>query len=229
MMLLTRRTMILALAIAGCNGGGESTTAAETAVADTGSTSTPAETGTPMTEDTGTPMTEDTGTPMTGDTTAGEETSTPMTGDTTDGEPTGTTGGCPEVGIVGEWLSEGENVAPLLVNFLMIESIQAIFDEVTFEVNSTNTEGATGQQLGTYTVELCPGSETKYHILLEQTSPSAITVEGIYEIDNCVDPAVMRYEVIQTQPDLGSAAPTCDDDFGTGDFGTDNIQVFIRQ
>jgi hypothetical protein len=24
-------------------------------------------------------------------------------------------------------------------------------------------------------------------------------------------------------------APTCDDDFGTGQFGADNIQIFIRQ
>lgn len=230
MMLLTRRTMILALAIAGCNGGGESTTAAETAVG-TGTTGTPEDTGTPMTEDTGTPVTGDTGTPMTSDTGESEDTATPMTGDTTEGavDTGSTTGGCADVSIVGEWLSEGQNVAPLLVDFLMIESIQAIFDELTFEVNSTNVEGATGQQLGTYTVELCPGSETKYHILLEQTSPGAITVEGIYEIDGCMDPAVMRYEVIQTEPSVGTAAPTCDDDFGTGDFGTDNIQVFVRQ
>lgn len=225
---MMRRMMILALAITGCSGGGESTTAAET-VADTGSTSTPADTDTTPPAETGPEMTE-TGTPMTsdtGETDPGETTAA----DTTAGEETAmnTTGGCPEVGIVGEWLSEGENVAPLLVNVLMIESIQAIFDEATFEVNSTNTKGQTGQQLGTWSSELCPGSETKYHIMLEQTSPNAITVEGIYEIDNCMDPAVMRYEVIQTQPDVGAVAPTCDDDFGAGAFGADNIQVFVRQ
>jgi len=230
---MMRRMMILALAITGCSGGGESTTAAETA-AETGSTSTPAETDTtpaqtdttPAETDT-TPAETDTAPTTTGETDPGETTAA----DTTAGEETtaGTTGGCPEVSIVGEWLSEGDNVAPLLVNVLMIESIQAIFDEATFEVNSTNTEGQTGQQLGTWTSELCPGSETKYRIVLEQTAPNAITVEGIYEIDGCMDPAVMRYEVIQTQPDLGAAAPTCDDDFGTGQFGADNIQVFVRQ
>lgn len=225
---MMRRTMILALAIAGCNGGGESTTAAETA-AGTGTTGTPEETGTPMTE-TGTPVTSDTGTPLTsdtGETGPGETTAA----DTTAGEESsgGTTGGCAEVELVGTWLSEGENVAPLLVNVLNLVSVEAIFDDVTFEVNSTDADGAMGQQLGTWTSELCPGSDTKYHIVLEQTSPSAITVEGIYEIDGCMDPAVMRYEVIQTQPDLGAVAPTCDDDFGAGAFGADNIQVFVRQ
>jgi hypothetical protein len=222
---MMRRTMILALAITGCSGGGESTTAAET-VAGT-STGTPEETDTtPMQEtspaETDTPMTSD-GETEAVDTTAGDP--------TTAGEETamGTTGGCPEVEIVGEWLSEGKNVAPLLVNVLDIVSIQAIFDEATFEVNSTNSDGQTGQQLGTWSSEPCPGSETKHRIVLEQTAPTAITVEGIYEIDDCMDPAVMRYEVIQTQPDLGAVAPTCDDDFGAGAFGADNIQVFVRQ
>jgi hypothetical protein len=223
-MRLAPRTMILALTIAGCNGGGESTTAAT--AADTGSTGTPGDTGTPMTGDTGTPVTSDTGTPAT-------DTGEPGTGesgaDTTDGDPPGTTGGCTEVPIVGQWLSEGDNVAPLLVDVLDIVSIDATFDDVTFEVNSTDGSGNMGQQLGTYVAEACPGSETKMHITLEQTSPSAITVEGIFEIDGCMDPAVMRYEVIQVQPDLGAPAPTCDDDFGAGPFGADNIQTFVRQ
>lgn len=159
---------------------------------------------------------------------------------TTDGEPTTgdtgpadtnageSSGGCSGVGLVGEWLSEGENVAPLLVDVLNLVSIQASFDETTFEVNSTDADGAVGQQLGTWTSELCPGSETKYRIVLEQTAPSAITAEGIYEIDGCMNSAVMRYEVIQTQPDIGALEPTCDDDFGIGQFGADNIQIFLR-
>jgi hypothetical protein len=226
---MTRRLMILALTIAGCNGGGESTTAAETTPADTGSTGTPEPTTTTAPEETGTPVTSETGTPVTSDT--GEpETSESTAADTTAGEETATTtGGCAEVELVGEWLSEGDNVAPLLVNVLNLVSVQALFEDITFEVNSTNTDGAMGQQTGTYSIELCPGSDTKYSIVLEQTTPSAATAEGIFEIDGCLEPAVMRYEVIQTQPDLGSAAPTCDDDFGTGDFGADNIQIFVRQ
>ena len=226
---MMRRTMILALAIAGCNGGGESTTAAET-VAGT-STGNNEETATP--EDTVTPATDETSTPDTGtteDTTEDTADTGPL--DTSAGEESssgGTTGGCEDVAIVGSWLSEGDNVAPLLVDVLMIESITAVFEEATFQVTSTDVEGNMGEQTGTWTSELCPGSETKYHIVLEQTAPSAITVEGIYEVDGCMDPAVMRYEVIQTQPDLGAPAPTCDDDFGTGPFGADNVQVFVRQ
>jgi hypothetical protein len=225
---MMRRTMILALAIAGCNGGGESTTAAET-VNGTGTTGTPEETGNPVTDtgnpvtDTGMPGTSESGEPGTGESTAA---------DTTAGEETTagtTTGECPEVELVGEWLSEGENVAPLLVQVLNLTSVQATFEEVTYVVTSTDGDGAMYEQTGTWTSELCPGSDTKYRIVLEQTAPSALTAEGIYEVDNCMDPALMRYEVIQTMPDLGAPAPTCDDDFGTGPFGTDNIQIFIRQ
>lgn len=223
---MKRTAMILALAIAGCNGGGESTTAAES-VSDTGTSSPSEETASP---DTGTPMTGDTGTHTTGASDSGDSGVEPGTGDTTAGEEesSDTTGGCPEVELVGEWLSEGEDVAPLLMGFEIV-SIEARFEESTFEVNSTNTDGQTAQQLGTYVAEPCPGSETKLHILLEQTVPNAITVEGIFEIDGCMDPAVMRYEVIQTQPDVGVVAPTCDDDFGAGQFGADNVQIFVRQ
>lgn len=216
---------LLALAIAGCSGGGESTTAAET-VADTGSTgpdsTPPVETGETEPPDTSTTAVDETTTDDPGQT---------ETGDTTVGEATDetTAGECPEVMIVGDWLSEGENVAPLLVDVLNLVSVEASFDEVTYEVNSVDGDGAMYQQSGTWTSELCPGSETKYRIVLEQTAPSALTAEGIYEIDGCMDPAMMRYEVIQTMPDLGAVAPTCDDDFGAGAFGADNIQIFVRQ
>jgi hypothetical protein len=225
---MMRRTMILALAIAGCNGGGESTTAAEPM----------AETSTGTSEDTVTPP----GTTVMPVTDDGLETSEsgqsetmpePTTAeDTTVGEDTigtTTTGECPEVELVGTWLSEGENVAPLLVDVLNLASVEAIFEEVTYVVNSTDGDGAMYEQTGTWTSELCPGSETKYRIVLEQTAPSALTAEGIYEIDSCMDPALMRYEVIQTMPDMGFAPPTCDDDFGAGAFGADNIQTFVRQ
>jgi len=227
---MMRRTMILAVAIAGCNGGGESTTAAET-VADTSSTGTPSEETVTPPGTTVQPVTDDGETFNSGDS-AMSETAEPPT-DTTMGEDTTagttTTGECPEVELVGTWLSEGENVAPLLVQVANLVSVEAIFEDITYEVNSEDGDGAMYQQVGTWTAELCPGSETKYRIVLEQTAPSALTAEGIYEIDGCMDPAMMRYEVIQTQPDLGYPAPTCDDDFGAGAFGADNIQIFLRQ
>ncbi|MCA9705078.1 MAG: hypothetical protein KDK70_04405 [Myxococcales bacterium] len=213
-----RTMMILALAVAGCSGGGESTTAMTTmATGDTGMSTTDEPT---------------TNAPTTSEPTTDEPTTSEPTGDTTMGgsttdEPT-TTGGCPDVGLVGTWLSEGDNVAPLLQGFGLV-SIEATFEESVFTVESLDGMGAMGTQSGTYAVELCPGSQTKYSIILEQTMPQAITAEGIFEIDGCMEPAMMRYEVIQTQPDLGAQAPTCDDDFGAGEFGTDNIQIFIRQ
>lgn len=210
-----RITMLLTLSSVGCSGSGTSdpeTSAAPTSTTDATTTDTPT-TDTPTTD---TPTSEG-----------------PTTGEpdpTTTGDPTAvdsTTGGCPDVALVGDWLSEGDDVAPLLMGF-DIESIDATFDDLTFEVVSTDTGGMMITQSGTYTVELCPGSTTKYSIVLDQTMPSAITAEGIYEIDGCQDPAVMQYEVVQTEPPLGTA-PTCDDDFGAGKLGADNIQIFRRQ
>ncbi|MEM9454831.1 MAG: hypothetical protein AAGF11_11675 [Myxococcota bacterium] len=140
------------------------------------------------------------------------------------------TSGAGTVTIVGTWVSEGEDVAQLLVDTLMVGSIDATFEDLTFEVDSADGDGAPlFTQTGNYMVEQCPGSMTKFSIILEQTSPVPATVEGIYEIDDSADPAVMQYEVIQTVPDAGAIAPTCDDDFGTGQFGADNVQIFRRQ
>lgn len=217
----TKLITLLALAIAGCSGSGESTTQAMTSAdsGDTGMTS-----GDPSTSGSPTTSNESTGTPD--PTTGGEMT----TGETESADESGTTEGPqPEMGIEGTWLSEGDNVAQLLVDTLDIVRIDAVFDELTFEVTSEDGSGTMGVQTGTYASTPCPGSDTMFSIVLEQTSPSAITVEGIYEIDTSVDPNVLTYEVIQTQPNVGFPAPTCDDGFAAGAFGQDNVQIFERQ
>ncbi|MCA9655194.1 MAG: hypothetical protein KC501_35090 [Myxococcales bacterium] len=217
-----RISILLVFALSACNGGGESTTVAMTSADDTG----PGDSTGVATTDAPTTDEPTTDTPTTDAPTTGDTDSADTTGDDTGGT---TAGVCDDVGIEGNWLSEGENVAQLLVDVLDIVSITATFTETTFDVNSTDGSGAMVQQTGTYAVEPCPGSDTKFSIILEQTAPQAITVEGIYEIDGCQDPAVMTYEVIQTQPDVGAVPPTCDDDFGTGAFGQDNVQIFVRQ
>ncbi len=67
------------------------------------------------------------------------------------------------------------------------------------------------------------------NITLEQSAPSVITSQGIYEIDNSVSPAILRYEVVQTSPSVGAQMPTPELGFGGTGLGADLTQVFVRQ
>lgn len=217
----TRMMLIVSLGVIGC-GDGESTSAGMTiGASSTGSTGSD-----PTTMTMGTPGSET-------DMSMGSSTTMPTVDSSTTEDPMGssstTMGPCPDVAILGEWLSEGDDVSGLLAGDpLNITSIDATFEDLTFEVESMGGLGLITQS-GTYTAEPCPGSATKYSIVLEQTMPAPLTVEGIYEIDGCEDPAVMLYEVTQTAPDMGFVPATCDDDFGVGQFGEDNTQIFRRQ
>jgi|GEM_PF-1992430 len=128
----------------------------------------------------------------------------------------------------GNWLSEGEDVAPLLVELTNAVSITATFTADTFTVWTTDGDGQEVNQTGVYTAEPSGVGEI-YDILLEQTTPQAITVEGIYEIDNSVSPPIMRYEVVQTSPSVGAEPPTADKGFGGTNLGDDLTQIFVRQ
>ncbi|HQU97021.1 MAG TPA: hypothetical protein PLO39_12810, partial [Saprospiraceae bacterium] len=69
-----------------------------------------------------------------------------------------------------------------------------------------------------------------YTIKLNQTSPTALTAEGIFEVS--ADNKTMKYEVVQTEPSLGIAPPTAAGGFGStagGAFGTNVVQNFVRR
>ena len=132
------------------------------------------------------------------------------------------------VTLAGNWLSEGEDVAPLLVELTNAVSITATFTEDTFTVWTTDGDGQEVNQTGVYTAEASGVGEI-YNIILEQTTPQSITVTGIYEIDNSVSPAIMRYEVVQTSPSVGAEEPTADKGFGGTNLGDDLTQIFVRQ
>lgn len=130
--------------------------------------------------------------------------------------------------LAGNWLSEGSDVAPLLVELTNAVSITATFTEDTFTVWTTDGDGQEVNQTGVYTAEPSGVGEI-YNIVLEQTTPQSITVEGIYEIDNSVSPAIMRYEVVQTSPSVGAQEPTAELGFGGTTYGDDLTQIFVRQ
>lgn len=146
------------------------------------------------------------------------------------GEETGVDCGgpdCPacEVGIQGKWQSSGTNVAPLLVNLFGTDSIYAEFKtDLTYLVEQYDTSGTKLTLVGTYTQKES-GVGNIWEIEVNQTSPAALTSEGIFEITD----KTMKYEIAQTSPDIGAIPPTAAGGFGStngGAFGMSNVQVY---
>ena len=136
-------------------------------------------------------------------------------------------------GIVGTWVSRGEDVAPLLVTFFQVDSIVATFNaNQTYEVLQY-AGGATAPLTltGTYAQTLSSVG-TIWTITVDQSAPSSLTSEGIFEVDPSGNPNSIRYEIAQTSPDIGATAPTPQAGFGStsgGSVGDTNIQVYKRR
>ncbi len=85
-------------------------------------------------------------------------------------------------GVIGKWVSEGANVAPLLVNFLSIKKIEAEFKaDNSYVVNSYTTENVKVTFTGVYT-QTKSGVGNIWTITLIQSTPTSVTSEGIFEI-----------------------------------------------
>ena len=135
-----------------------------------------------------------------------------------------------EEGIVGEWVSSGANVAPLLVMF-QVDSIYADFrSNNTYLVESFDPDKVKTTYTGTY-AQVKSSVGNIWTIVLNQSTPSAVTSEGIFEISGSSSSGyTMKYEVVQTEPTLGTA-PTPSGGFGSssgGALGETNIQKFVR-
>ncbi|MFZ5480045.1 MAG: hypothetical protein ACOZNI_24990 [Myxococcota bacterium] len=136
-----------------------------------------------------------------------------------DADPTGS--------IVGDWVSEGEDISDLFADepFSLVR-IDATFEaDGTYRVDVENADGANASFAGTYVTGT---STTPATITLTQTVPSNATATGIYEVDG----DTMTYEVVQTVPDYGYTPPTPESGFGTTG-GPDmtagiNVQIYVR-
>lgn len=131
------------------------------------------------------------------------------------------------IGIMGEWQSSGANVAPLLVNLFATDSIYALFrTDNTYLVEQFDTSGTSLTLEGTYTQEPS-GVGQIWNITVNQTSPAALTSEGIFEITG----TTMMYEIVQTSPDIGASPPSAQAGFGStnmGTLGNLNIQTYEK-
>lgn len=134
------------------------------------------------------------------------------------------------VGIRGEWVSAGGDVADLLYTFFATDSIYANFRaDGTYLVESFDTTGTKVTFEGTAT-QTASTEGNIFSIMLNQTSPSVLTSEGILEVYDAPRDS-MYYEVVQTEPVIGATPPTPTSGFGSsnnGNLGNTNIQVFRR-
>jgi hypothetical protein len=133
-----------------------------------------------------------------------------------------------DLGIVGEWYSSGSNVAVLLSYYFKVDSIYANFKaNNTYHVESFS-KGAKTTYEGVF-VQTIPTTGTIWTIVLNQSTPTAVTSEGIFEITKATAGYTMKYEVVQTTPSIGATPPTVSGGFGSssaGAYGTTNVQTF---
>ena len=84
--------------------------------------------------------------------------------------------------VVGKWLSAGDDVAPLLVNFFNVDTVFAeFFDNNTYDVRTIDVNGVEIQFTGTYSVTPS-GVGNIQNIVINQSTPSVVTSEGIFEV-----------------------------------------------
>jgi len=134
-------------------------------------------------------------------------------------------------GIVGNWLSAGDNVAPLLVTYFQVDSITAEFkSNNTYDVTSYSG-GVPTKYVGTY-AQAKSGTGAIWTIILTQSTPTSVTSEGIFEITKVGTGYTMKYEVVQTEPNIGATPPTAEAGFGSsngGLLGEANVQKFVKR
>lgn len=136
-------------------------------------------------------------------------------------------GSCSECkeGAQGKWESSGSDVAPLLSLYFGVDSIYAEFNtDMTYMVEQYDTNGTKLTLSGTYT-QTKSTTDDIWTITVIQSSPSTLTSEGIFKVEN----STMKYEIVQTEPDISAVPPTPTGGFGStngGALGTINIQVY---
>lgn len=130
-------------------------------------------------------------------------------------------------GIQGEWASAGSDVAPILSSLFGTDSIYANFrTDFSYTVEQFDTNGTKLTLSGVYT-QTKSSEGNIYTIEVNQSSPAALVSEGIFEVSG----STMRYEIVQTSPDIGATPPTPAGGFGStnnGALGNINIQVYKK-
>ena len=97
---------------------------------------------------------------------------------------------------------------------------------MSYTVEQFDTNGTKLTLSGVYTQTKSSEGDI-YTIEVNQSSPAALVSEGIFEVSG----STMRYEIVQTSPDIGAIPPTPAGGFGStngGALGNINIQVYQK-
>lgn len=137
-----------------------------------------------------------------------------------------------DLGIMGSWISEGSNVAPLLVTYFKVLKVTAEFKtDYTYKVNQFNIGNTTTTPdlvfTGTYVISKSTTGNI-WTITCSQELPYTATASGIFEIKT--SPEVLWYEVVQTSG-TQNVPPAPAAGFGSsnnGSLGVLNVQKFVR-
>ena len=137
-----------------------------------------------------------------------------------------------DLGIIGKWVSEGANVAPLLATYFKVAKVEAEFKaDFTYKVNQFNTGNTTTTPdlifAGTYEIAKSNVGNI-WTITCNQELPMLATASGIFEVKT--NPEVLWYEVAQTSG-TQNVPPTPAGGFGStngGTLGAMNIQKYVR-
>ncbi|MEM1093096.1 MAG: IPT/TIG domain-containing protein [Bacteroidota bacterium] len=130
--------------------------------------------------------------------------------------------------LVGNWVSEGTNIAPLLAAppFNTVRITADFRADGTYTVVTTDASNSEVTLTGTW--QATAGEGTIRNVTVSQSAPTTLTSAGIYQnLDG-----VLTYEVAQTNPPLtGVTPPTAAAGFGStsgGNFMQLNVQRYVR-
>jgi hypothetical protein len=137
-----------------------------------------------------------------------------------------------DLGIMGKWISEGSNVAPLLVTYFKVLKVSAEFKtDFTYVVNQFNVGNTTTTPdlvfTGTYVIAKSATGNI-WTVTCNQELPYTAVASGIFEVKT--SPEVLWYEVVQTSG-TQNVPPTPAGGFGSsngGTLGVLNVQKFVR-
>ncbi len=133
-----------------------------------------------------------------------------------------------DIGIIGGWVSVGENLSPVYQQFGFDSVFMKYRGDGTYLFESFTSGGIHNILTGTYQQALSPVPGIRV-ITLSQTAPVTATIMGIFSLFD-EEKIRMVYETVQTDPAVtGLTPPDPEAGFGsTGNLGSDNTQVFLK-
>jgi hypothetical protein len=133
-----------------------------------------------------------------------------------------------DIGIIGNWVSTGENLSPVYQQFGFDSVYMQYRADGTYMFESFTIGGIHNILSGTYSQSLSSVAGIR-QITLTQLLPVPAVISGIFSLQGAF-PVIMNYETVETEPAVaGLTPPTPEGGFGSsGLLGSDNTQVFLK-